>query len=66
MLHVSWTVLESLGCLNVALQGRLQAFCRSAQIDQPVGKLMIDMNIVAPDGKNRCQAVNKVYADSQA
>ena len=66
MLHVSWTVLKSLGCLNVAFQGRLQAFCRSAQIYQSVGKLKIDMNIVAPDGKNCREAVNKVYADSQA
>ena len=35
MLHVSWTVLKSLGCLNVAFQGRLQAFCRSADMQQP-------------------------------
>ncbi len=34
MLHVSWTVLKSLGCLNVAFQGRLQAFCRSAEMEQ--------------------------------
>ena len=34
MFHVGWTVLQSLGRLNVGFQGRLQAFRGSAEMEQ--------------------------------